>query len=50
MNTNFSLMQHHSYSLGDLENMIPWEREIYVDMLIEHIKEQNKEQEKQSRS
>ena len=37
-------MQHHNYSLSDLENMIPWEREIYVDMLIEHIKEENKRQ------
>ena len=37
-------MQHHNYSLSDLENMLPWEREIYVDMLIEHIKEENKRQ------
>ena len=35
-------MHHHSYSLSDLENMMPWEREIYVDMLITHIKEENK--------
>jgi hypothetical protein len=35
-------MQHHNYSLSDLDNMMPWEREIYVDMLIEHIKEENK--------
>ena len=35
-------MQHHNYSLSDLENMMPWEREIYVDMLLEHIKEENK--------
>ena len=34
-------MQHHNYSLGDLENMMPWEREIYVDMLVTHIKEEN---------
>jgi len=34
-------MQHHNYSLSDLENMIPWEREIYVDMLITYIKEEN---------
>ena len=34
-------MQHHNYSFSDLENMIPWEREIYVDMLITYIKEQN---------
>ena len=27
-------MQHHNYSLSDLENMLPWEKDIYVDMLI----------------
>jgi hypothetical protein len=37
-------MQHHNYSLSDLENMIPWEREIYVDMLITFIKEENQKQ------
>tara|TARA_E500000318_G_scaffold12260_2_gene11236 strand:+ start:13076 stop:13225 length:150 start_codon:yes stop_codon:yes gene_type:complete len=31
-------MQHHKYSLTELENMIPWEREIYVELLIQHIK------------
>ncbi len=40
MTTNFSLMQHHKYSLTELENMLPWEREIYVDMLITWIKEE----------
>jgi len=34
-------MQHHKYTLADLENMLPWEREIYVDMLIEYIREEN---------
>ena len=34
-------MQHHKYSLSELDNMIPFEREIYVIMLIEHIKEEN---------
>ena len=34
-------MQHHNYSLSDLENMIPWEREIYIDMLVQHIKDEN---------
>jgi len=34
-------MQHHNYSLSDLENMLPWEREIYVDMLVQYIKEEN---------
>jgi len=33
-------MQHHKYSLTELENMVPWEREIYVGMLVNHIKEE----------
>ena len=37
-------MQHHNYSLSDLENMLPWEREIYVDMLIQYIKEENEKE------
>ena len=41
MTTNFSLMQHHKYSLTELENMMPWEREIYVEMLAQFIKEEN---------
>jgi len=40
-------MQHHNYSLGDIENMMPWEREIYVQMLIEYIKEENKRREEE---
>ena len=43
-------MQHHNYSLSDVENMMPWERDIYVQMLIEHIRKENKKQEQQSRS
>jgi hypothetical protein len=43
-------MQHHNYALSELDNMMPWEREIYVDMLMEHIKEENKRQEEQNRS
>jgi len=38
---NFALMQHHKYSLTELENMLPWEREIYVNLLTQHIKEEN---------
>ena len=34
-------MQHHKYTLADFENMLPWEREIYVDMLITYIEEEN---------
>jgi hypothetical protein len=42
--TNFALMQHHKYSLTELENMIPWEREIYVALLIDWIKEEEERQ------
>ena len=42
-------MQHHKYSLTEIDNMMPWEREIYVDMLIEYIREENKKQEEQNR-
>jgi hypothetical protein len=34
-------MQFHKYSLFELDDMIPWEREIYVGMLINHIKQEN---------
>ena len=40
-------MQHHNYSLSDIENMIPWEREIYVQMLIDFIKDENKRREEE---
>jgi len=37
-------MQNHSYSLHDIESMVPWEREIYLLMLAEQIKEQKEQQ------
>jgi hypothetical protein len=39
--TNFALMQHHKYSLNDLEDMIPFERDIYIMLLSQHIEEEN---------
>jgi len=45
-------MQHHKYSLTELDNMIPFEREIYVNLLMKWIKEENeriKEQERKMR-
>ena len=38
---NFALMQHHKYSLTELENMIPWEREVYLTFLHQYIEEEN---------
>ena len=34
-------MQHHKYSLSELNEMIPWEKSIYVSMLIKYIEEEN---------
>lgn len=39
--TNFALVQHHKYSLSELEGMMPWERMIFIDLLKEHLKEQD---------
>jgi hypothetical protein len=44
--TNFAMIQHHNWSLTELENMMPWEREVYIGLLIEHLEEQKKEQAK----
>lgn len=39
---NFHLIQHHKYNLSDVENMLPFERTVYVDMLSEWIAKENK--------
>ena len=41
ISANFSMMQHHKYSLTELENMLPWEREVYVALLVNHVTEEN---------
>jgi hypothetical protein len=43
--TNFSLMQYHKYSLHDIENMVPWERDYYVNMLIAYLDKKREESE-----
>mgnify|MGYP005987161301 FL=1 len=42
-------MQHHKYSLTELENMIPWEREIYVTMLVNYIKEEKERRQREGK-
>jgi hypothetical protein len=37
-------MQHHKYSLTELENMIPWERDVYVNLLLAFIAEEERRQ------
>ena len=41
-------MQHHKYSITELENMIPWEREIYVTMLAQYLEEEKQKMEQQA--
>lgn len=36
---NFLLMENHNYSLQDLNDMIPWEREVYVTLLLNHMQQ-----------
>ena len=37
---NFAMMQYHKYSLTDIENMMPWEREVYVNLLAAHLQKE----------
>jgi hypothetical protein len=46
--TNFALIQHHKYSLTDIENMMPWEREVYVTLLTQYIEEENLKQQQKN--
>tara|TARA_Y100000992_G_C21109423_1_gene416544 strand:+ start:601 stop:729 length:129 start_codon:yes stop_codon:yes gene_type:complete len=39
------MIQHHKWSLTEIENMMPWEREVYAGLLIEHVEEENEKAE-----
>ena len=43
------MMQHFNYSLSELDDMIPWEREIYVGMMKQYIEEENQRLKEQER-
>ena len=45
--TNFAMMQYHKYSLTEVEEMMPFEREIYVHMLVKHLEEEKQRYEQQ---
>ena len=36
------MMQYHNYSLTELENMVPWEREVYTTLLMKHLEEEER--------
>ena len=40
---NFALMQYHKYSLIEIEGMIPWERELYVNLLLDYLEKKKNE-------
>ena len=41
---NFALMQYHKYSLTEIENLIPWERDVYVGLLQQHLEDEKLKQ------
>ena len=46
---NFALIQHHKWSLTELDNMIPFERQLYVEMLSNWIEKENERLEEQNK-
>ena len=43
------MMQHHNYSLEELENMVPWEREIYIGLLMKYLENERNQIEQEKR-
>ena len=43
------MMQHHNYSLEELENMVPWEREIYIGLLMNYLEDEREQREQEKR-
>lgn len=37
-NTNFAMIHHHHWSLTEMENMLPWEKNMYIDLLSQYLK------------
>jgi hypothetical protein len=46
---NFALMQYHKYSLTEIENLIPFEKEIYVALLVQYLEEEKQRLESRNR-
>jgi|TARA_B100000035_G_scaffold312172_1_gene323090 hypothetical protein len=41
--TNFALLQYHNWSLTEIENLMPWERQIYINYLMNYLEKQRLE-------
>ena len=44
------MMQHHNYSLTELENMMPWEREIYIGLLLDYLEKEKERMKRENRA
>tara|TARA_B100000470_G_scaffold204672_1_gene178865 strand:- start:384 stop:530 length:147 start_codon:yes stop_codon:yes gene_type:complete len=42
------MIQHHGWRLEELESMLPWERDVYVQLLLRHVKEENERQKREN--
>jgi len=40
-------MQYHNYTLADIEGMLPWERDLYVTMVMDHVEKENQRREEE---
>ncbi len=40
---------HHDFSLYDIDNMLPWEREVYIELLIKHVKDEEERIKRETR-
>jgi hypothetical protein len=45
---NFALIQYHKWSLTEIELMMPWERDVYVELLKQHLEEEKLKQQTQN--
>jgi hypothetical protein len=39
------MVQHHKYSISELESMYPYERDLYVQMVLQYLKELKEQRE-----
>jgi len=45
----FGLAQHHKYQISEIENLIPFERDIYFNMLVDYLETEKEKARQNSR-
>jgi|TARA_B100002052_G_C15817863_1_gene569094 hypothetical protein len=48
--TNFALIHHHKWQIDHIENLMPWEKDIYISMLVDFLQEEEKRMKEKQRS